>query len=380
MRQLVAHRVGHAGRFRRILTALILAAGLVGVPAVLSVASASTAAAAAGVAPGTCGNVLLAGPAWLGGQGVAVKSNGADQGSGTSCGGTNTVDGVKTGSEWQCVELVNRLYVTRGWIKATWPGNGGRSSASARNSMYDEAPSSLSKQPNGSISHVGPGDVVSINVYDNGVFQADGHVLVVNAPATITSGSVPLVSQNGGSSSGAIVTSTATLSGGTLTIPRSGNWTYSVIGVVHAPGGGGSAVRAVVTSDGHVQLFEVSDGVVEENWYSPANGAVGDWVSPGALPGGAQAAGNPAIVPRSGQQVIDVFVRSSAGQILETWYNWGNGSWGGWIAIAGSTFTGDPQAVATSDGHDQVFADDNGVIEQNWFAPASGAIGDWVTI
>ena len=40
----------------------------------------------------------------------------------------------------------------------------------------------------------------------------------------------------------------------------------------------------------------------------------------------------------------------------------------------------DPQAVATSDGHEQVFVDDNGVIKQNWFAPNGDAIGNWVTI
>src|SRR5580698_3209283 len=150
-----------------------------------------------------------------------------------------------------------------------------------------------------------------------------------------------------------------------------------------AAGGGGSAgsalVRAVATSDGDVQLFEVSNGAIEENWYSPATGAIGNWVSPGAMQNGAQAAGDPAVVPRAGQQVIDAFVRSTDGQIRETWYNWGTGQWGGWIVVSGSTFTGDPQVVATSDGNDQVFADNNGVIEENWFTPATGAIGNWVS-
>jgi hypothetical protein len=45
----------------------------------------------------------------------------------------------------------------------------------------DEAPNSLSKQPNGSISSVSASDVVSINEYYNTRFQADGHVLLVNA-------------------------------------------------------------------------------------------------------------------------------------------------------------------------------------------------------
>ncbi len=197
-------------------------------------ASSPTASAA------SCGSVLLAGSAWLGGLGVDVKSNGADQGTGTSCGGSavNSVNGVKTGYEWQCTELVNRLYVTRGWIAATWPGNGGRSSPTARDSMYDEAPASLSKQPNGSISYLAPGDVVSVNVYDGSSFVPDGHVLVVN---TVSGGNIDLVSQNG-----ATVTTSATLSDGNLTIPNSGSWTYPVIGVIHAPG----SAMGVIDKDG----------------------------------------------------------------------------------------------------------------------------------
>lgn len=250
----------------RILVISALVTGLVGGPAVMSATAAAPAAAVTRVSPGSCGSVLLAGSAWLAGHGVSVKSNGSDQGSGASCGGTNKVDGIKTGSEWQCVELVNRLYVTKGWIKATWPGNGGRSSPGARDSMYDEAPGSLSKQANGSISYVGPGDVVSINVYDNGVFQADGHVLVVNASGRITGGSVPLVSQNGGDSTDAIVTSSASLSGDTLTIPSSGNWSYSVIGVVHAP-------TAIMASG-------------PENLLSNASWGMGQWLPWQTLPVG----------------------------------------------------------------------------------------------
>jgi surface antigen len=139
-------------------------------------------------------------------------------------------------------------------------------------------------------------------------------------------------------------------------------------------------VRLVATSDGHTQLFQVTNGVVEQNWFSPATGATGNWVSAAGMPGGVHAVGNPAVVPRPGQQVIDVFAGSSDGLIRETWYNWGNGAWGGWIAISGATFTGDPQAVATADGHDQIFADANGVVEQNWFSPATGATGNWKTI
>jgi hypothetical protein len=36
--------------------------------------------------------------------------------------------------------------------------------------------------------------------------------------------------------------------------------------------------------------------------------------------------------------------------------------------------------VATSDGHDQVFADANGTLEENWFSPGNGAVGGWVLV
>jgi hypothetical protein len=129
---------------------------------------------------------LLGGTKWLAGLGVDIKSNGSDQGSGTSCGGLNSVNGVHTGYEWVCVELVNRLYLTRGWTNVYWPGNG--------NQMYANAPKGLAKEPQNSISYVGPGDVISVNESANSA----GHVFIVNSPHRITSGTVPLVSQNFG--------------------------------------------------------------------------------------------------------------------------------------------------------------------------------------
>ncbi len=65
---------------------------------------------------------------------------------------------------------------------------------------------------------------------------------------------------------------------------------------------------------------------------------------------------------------------------METWYNWGTGQWGGWITISGATLTSSPRAVATSDGHDQIFAVNNGSVKQNWFEPGTGRFGGWVTI
>src|SRR6266699_4367708 len=77
------------------------------------------------------GTQELAGSGWLNSGGVSVYSNGS-QVSYTPNKPNNSVNGVVSGEEWQCVELVNRLYLTKGWTTATWNGNGGQ--------LYDNAP------------------------------------------------------------------------------------------------------------------------------------------------------------------------------------------------------------------------------------------------
>jgi len=178
--------------------------------------------------PGACGSVLLAATSWLGGGGVDVMSNGADQGTAKECSNAlSRVGSVTAGERWQCVELVNRLYLTRGWIASAWTGDGGQ--------LFATAPANLTKQANGSITSVSPGDVVSIRERHNGKLRPHGHVAVINTDGTVTSGTIPLVNQNGGSKGDALVTSYATLSGGKLTLPGGSGWSYVVVGVVHAP-------------------------------------------------------------------------------------------------------------------------------------------------
>ena len=79
------------------------------------------------------------------------------------------MNGVVSGEEWQCVELVDRLYLTRGWIRSTWFGNGA--------DMYRLAPRNLAKQPQGSISFLSPGDVIS---YESPGGVEPGHAGIVN--------------------------------------------------------------------------------------------------------------------------------------------------------------------------------------------------------
>ncbi len=206
-------------------------------------------------AQSNCGDTILAGSSWLNGGGVDVKSNGPKQGTGVDCSSqTSVVNGVVAGEEWQCPELVNRLYLTKGWIHAPWHGNG--------DEMFDMAPASLSKEPNGSITYVAPGDVVSINEWLNGAPQTGGHVAIVNTNGRQTSGQVALISQNGGNTGDPGVSRVWTLTDGSLTRAGSGGWTYAAVGVVHAPfsGGSGGALSATtplaLSSPGGLKVYQ----------------------------------------------------------------------------------------------------------------------------
>ena len=110
----------------------------------------------------------------------------------------------------------------------------------------------------------------------------------------------------------------------------------------------------------------------------PNAGTYGGWSTSAGL--GAGAVGSPAVVLRSGQDVMDAFVRGGNNQIYETWYDSDNGGWGGWIGMGSGpeSVTADPQAVATSDGHDQVFGTGGGYVEQNWYNPNAGTYGGWI--
>jgi hypothetical protein len=77
--------------------------------------------------------------------------------------------------------------------------------------------------------------VVSVRETHNGSHRKHGHTAVINTAGTVTSGTVPLVSQNGGSKSYPLVTTNAYLHDGTLTIPGGSGWKYTIIGVVDAP-------------------------------------------------------------------------------------------------------------------------------------------------
>lgn|GEM_PF-6835840 len=180
-------------------------------------------AALAGVAAGSCsgppgfGSQYM-GSTWPGGfNGVPVYSNGIS-GSFTDClHSTKTPSGryVVDGYEWQCVELVVRLYLTKGWISSTWLGNGDQ--------LFSTAPRGLAKQAQGSISDVHPGDVVTFNAPGGGA----GHAAVVSQ---VQGDYLTIVNQN--TDYGAMI-SHAYLQHGSIEMVGWPGW--GPIGVIHAP-------------------------------------------------------------------------------------------------------------------------------------------------
>ncbi len=168
--------------------------------------------------PGDFGAQYL-GSAWPGGfTGVPVYSNGSATYVSNCYNFVTTPSGksVESGMEWQCVELVNRLYLTKGWISSTWYGDGDQ--------LYSTASSVglTNEQRQGSITYLAPGDVISFTGPISG-----GHAAVVSQ---VNGSQITLVNQNTSQSS---TFSTGTLSNGSLIM---NGWAgYSPIGVIHAP-------------------------------------------------------------------------------------------------------------------------------------------------
>jgi len=130
--------------------------------------------------------------------------------------------------------------------------------------------------------------------------------------------------------------------------------------------------QSVATPDGNIQVFAIGGGLIWQNWQNPSTGAHGNWAG---QPSPISFVGTASLVARTGQPVIDIFARTATDAIVETWYDYATGGWGGWVELGAASGTGDPRAVATADGHDQVFITAGGRVEENWFGPVRGDHG-----
>jgi hypothetical protein len=238
-----------------VLATLLSRAGLIASTVVLGLVALAAPATASRTVPQT---TACTGPADFGAQylssawpggfvGVPVYSNGKPAYS-SNCYHhvtTSTGKSVESGMEWQCVELVNRLYLTEGWITSTWTGNGDQ--------LYNNAKAVglTSEQKQGSISYLAPGDVISFSYPSDP--SLGGHAAVVSQ---VSGSAITLVNQNTAKKD---VLSHATLAGSTLTMQ---GWVgYKPIGVIHAPSWGRAIEvpgTGALNKGGRAQISSVS--------------------------------------------------------------------------------------------------------------------------
>jgi hypothetical protein len=178
-----------------------------------------------------CGALMVAGTSWLGGHGVNVYSNGTSVASANDCSSSgDTVDPhippVQYGNAWQCVELIERLYITEGWINKLWPAP-----SNGASSMYTSAPGmGLGEQPEGQITSLKPGDAI---VFNTSFFPTYGHIAVVGVANGPTG---QLYMQNTGENNGTGNNSVwnYSFSGGAITVPGIAS-ASQITGAVLAP-------------------------------------------------------------------------------------------------------------------------------------------------
>jgi hypothetical protein len=212
--------------------------------------------------------IKYAGANWLKGAGVNVCNPGS--------GGYNYVHNMHgastlSGSKWQCVEMVNRLYLTRGWTTAFWQGNG--------NTLVNHMPQGLTRHNNRSVSSINPGDVITL---DNGAL---GHAAIVNSVA-MSGGrtTITIINQNTQQVGSSAYIAAGSLANGNAYLKMNSWDGYLVQAVIHSPGSG-TTTPGVIREDGaglHWYLRNTNNG-------GPANldfiygrsatdtGVAGDW-------------------------------------------------------------------------------------------------------
>ncbi len=269
----------------------------------------------------------------------------------------NNINGQSTrsGTKWECVEMVNRLYLTKGWTTANWYGNGG-----GTDGLIYHVPSGLSAQFNGSISYINPGDVITLNY---GTF---GHAGIIDS---ISGTTYNILNQNAALTSSAYLSS-GSLNGGNATLQMNAWAGYTVQGVVHHPATSTTSATATssqITPDGvqHVFTGDSSGAVYDISW---GNGSpLTQW----------QVASLGAPVTAMSSQVVNgvVNVYAAVGKTVQDIY-WGNGTaLGSWqVGSFGSNVTALSSQVVG--GVQNVYASTGSTVQDIYWGNGT-ALGSW---
>ncbi len=244
--------------------------------------------------------IVYRGDQWFGGSGVNVCTNTNGGGSKDYCGSERYIGGV-AGARWQCVEMVQRFYKKMGWHSGVFSG------VWLAHDIYDRAAQNgFTRQANGSITSIQPGDMI-IHHKNERFTGGAGHVAVVDR---ISGNIIYAVEQNSGSPTAAYTLSGKTLHRQSMEMIR---------GIVKPPvdssnrsSGAATSLSYVTAPDGRAQLFSgATDGRVHLTSWSGTNTAARTTSAISSLPAAVTALSS---VARTGQQP-EVYVGTEAGAL-----------------------------------------------------------------
>jgi hypothetical protein len=374
------------------------------------------------------GSVLIGGGNWLQGQGVNVYWNGTPACNTSYVGGNSytTYNGTSyyTGLEYQCVELPQRLYTTKGWYLGSWGDNAFQ--------FYTRPVSGMVTHANGSGYIPVPGDLV---VWGSISTDPNGHIAVVN----FVDDQFVYVCEENACNSG---TSALSRSGtdGSYFDRTDGTLVGDCSGCVHYPGNplvnfNNPHINPCVarTSDGRMELFAIgTSGLLYHNYQTSANGAWSGWIALGtttwsqdSLPAvgvnsdgrlevflvglngevyhiyqltpGSSASANwssfsvlqssfisqiaKLAVSKMANGSLDLFITGTDGVLYHSYQS--GGAWTSWASLGGSWGPGTDIAVANEkDGREEVFmVGFTGQLYHNWQTAANSANWNgWVSL
>jgi len=318
-------------------------------------------------------SVNLSGSSWLSSSGVNVC--GADEGStnvcvpvsgapydSTHCSAYSHSGGyVWSGTEWQCVEMVNRLYLTKGWTTTTWIGNG--------NSIKDDVSNhpGLTKQDDGSVSYLNPGDVITFT------YSTDGHAGIINTVGS----TIQIVNQNTSDAnkySSAHIASGTSLGASNADLDMTGWAGYDVQAIIHHPSTTTASNRpgALARSSTDMDTFYQSssgNNLVDLYWNSTNGWASTYW--------GDSIASAPSAIART-STTMDVFFRNTGNNLVDRYWNSSTG-WNSVALVTNGTMRGNPTVITRDSNHIDVFYRDNSnnLVDENWNSTNGWASTYW---
>lgn len=344
--QTATHTVtAHTRRTIAVTKLSVVSIGLITASLVPMVAFTGTAHADTDCSPN---GVALSGSSWLSRGGVNVCNHPGDgshyclQISGDPVGQNCGSGYVWSGDKWECVEMINRLYLTKHWTTATWKGNGG-----GTDGLIYHLPGNLTDQLNGSISYINTGDVITLNY---GTF---GHAGIINSVSGTT---YNIINQNADLNSSAYIYS-GSLSSGNANLHMNAWLGYTVQAIVHHPTSppppapnDDYPTPAVMDFNSKEQAFGrgTDNGLYVNAWQSGSG-----WSGFSNMQTNSVFASNPAAINFNGEG--DVFARGTDKQIYKS--TWNGTAWGGFSTLQSTaTFDSDPVAYQYDNSNLNVFA------------------------